>query len=248
MNRGARIFALAIAVIVVAASGAHAGWVLSEEDGQETVISKGKMKSIWENGAVIFDGEANTVHFIDDSRKMIASGTVDEICDGINEMVESMLESVPAEQREMMKKMMGDGKMPTVEIVEKGDGEKIAGFATKRYNVMADGELYEELWLANDKALMADCEAVMKMLGEFTSCTESISSMGSAPSAEASPEYTKIFGMGMIVKSVGHHEDETGNPDGISEIAKKDIPDATFELPNGYKAASFAEIFGMPGH
>jgi hypothetical protein len=234
-----------IAVIIASASVATAGWVISDADGQETVISKGKMKSDWDGGAVIVDAEKNQVHFIDDSRKMIASGTVDEICSGMKQMVESMMANVPAEQREMMKQMMGDAKAPKVEIVKKGAGGKVAGFETTQYEVMSDGEVYEELWLAADEALMKDCEAVMKMMGRFTSCMEAISSMGSPASPEASPEYAKIFELGVVVKSVSHEEGETDDRTEITTITEKDVSDSVFTLPDGYKLVSFETMWGM---
>ena len=57
MNRASQVLVGVAAVIIASASVADAGWVISDADGQETVISKGKMKSGWENGAMIIDAE-----------------------------------------------------------------------------------------------------------------------------------------------------------------------------------------------
>ncbi|MDH3216564.1 MAG: DUF4412 domain-containing protein, partial [Candidatus Krumholzibacteria bacterium] len=154
------------------------------------------------------------------------------------------MKNIPAEQREMMKQMMGSDKAAEVKIVKKGAGDKVSGFKTTRYEVMADGELYEELWLADDKDLMKDCKALLKMMAKFSSCMEGISSMG-APSPKASVEYMKIFEQGMIVKSVEHSESPMGNHADVTEIAKKDVPDSAFDLPEGYKAAPLGAMWGM---
>jgi len=158
-----------LALVAALAPSAHAGWVFTESNGDETLISQGKMKTSWENGSLIFDGEKNLLHFIDDRRQLIASGTIDELCEGMNQMMESMFEDIPPEQREMMKKMM-QGETGESEVVDKGSGGKIAGFATTRYEVLQDGELREEIWTTDDASLRKEVQGVIKALMKFSSC------------------------------------------------------------------------------
>lgn len=245
MNRVSQILFGAFFLLFALSNTVNAGWLISEADGQETFISKGKMKSDWDNGSVIIDAGKNELYFIDDGREMIASGNVDEICSEMKQMIESMMANIPAEQREMMKKMMGGGKEPKVEVVKKESGGKVAGFETTRYEVMSDGNLYEELWLTEDKALMKDCATLMKMMGKFASCMQSMSAMGASASPEASPEYAKIYELGVIVKSVSHSENETGLDTEIISFTEKDVPDEIFALPDGYKRVSFQTLWGM---
>jgi len=244
MNRISRAATVAVASVVFA-SAAHAGWVL-KGSSEQSIISKGKMKSSWQTGAMILDGNANKIYFIDDGRKMMASGTVEDLCTGMEQMIEStmksMMKDVPAEQREMMQKMMGGGEPPEVELVKKGDGGDVAGFKTVHYQVMANGELHEDLWLSNDKALMGDCQPLMKMIGEFTRCMSTMSSMGSGPGPEASPEYARLFELGMMVKSVDH-----GDDDETMMIAPRDVADSEFTLPEGYQSVPFSKLFGGMG-
>jgi len=228
------------AAIVFGASTANAGWVLTDSNGDETIISKGKMKSAWENGAIIFDAGTSEIHFIDDRRKTLASGTVDELCEGVEHMVESMMADIPAEQLEMMKRMMGDATAET-EVVGKGSGGKIAGFETTRYEVLQGGELYEEIWLTEDESLKKECQELMQMLMKFSSCISSASAMG-APSPESSPEYLKLFEKGVIVKSVEHGDEGEGVNTVV--ISGRDVPPSAFSLPDGYKKAPLSEIWG----
>jgi hypothetical protein len=245
MDLFTRVLLIAVVVLFGATSSADAGWVLSQTSGEEVVISNGKMRSDSEPGGVIFDGTTGVIHFFDDARKVYASGTADEICADMEQMIEKMMERVPAEQREMMKKMMGDGNAPKVEVVDKGAGEKVSGFATTRYEVMADGELYEEVWITNDKKLMKDCEAVMKMMGKFTSCMESMSAMSGVVSPEASEQYMELFDKGMMVKTTKHGVEGSDHAENIEGITEQDIPDAKFAVPDGYKNVSFPAMFGM---
>jgi hypothetical protein len=155
-----------------------------------------------------------------------------------------MMAQIPAEQREMMEKMMG-GVDAEVEVVDKGAGEKISGFETTRFEVMAGGELYEEVWLSNDKALVEECQGIMKMLGKFMSCMSGISAMGGAPSPESTPEYPKLFEAGMIVKSVEHGDN--GEEVNSSMIEPRDVPASVFALPGDYKAVPLSAMWGMGG-
>jgi hypothetical protein len=236
----ALIAVLVAANVVFGVSAASAGWVLTESNGDETIISQGKMKSAWENGAIIFDSGTKEIHFLDDRRKIMASGTIDELCDGITQMVESMMADVPAEQREMMKRMMG-GAAEKTEVVAKGPGGKIAGFETTRYEVTQGGELYEELWLSEDESLKKECRGLMQMLMKFSSCMASAGATG-APSPESSPDYLKLFETGVLVKSVEHGDEGEGV--NTTVISGRDVPASAFSLPDGYKKVPLLEIWG----
>lgn len=234
---GMSVFLLSILLL---SSASSAGWTISENGKEVALVSKGKMKSTWENGSIIVEGEKNVLHFINDVEKVIASGTAEEFCSAIEKMRDKMMENLPPEHREMVKKMMGSRKPPKVELAKKGAGGKISGFETIRYEVTADGELYEELWLSEDKELLKDFKEIMRIMGKFTQCTAKMGGMGSAISPEATPEYAKVFELGVILKSIGHHEQETE----ITEMTQRDVKDTEFALPKGYKSVTFEEMWG----
>lgn len=231
---------------MLAATGtAQAGWVLIEADGSEALISKGRMRGSWDIGTSIFDANSSKIVIIDDMRRTYASGTVDELCAQIKSSVESMMGDMPAEQKEMVQQMMGHENAPEVEIVDKGAGERISGFATKCYDVLANGELYEQLWIADDGELVAECQPVMMMLARFSQCMASANPMAGASDPEATPEYAGIFELGVIVRSVGAGELEEGIAPEETTIEKRDVPDSTFKVPDGYRAVSFADVLGL---
>lgn len=240
-----RIACAVVVFLLAGASVAQAGWVLVEADGSESLISKGRMSGSWDTGTAILDAGNSKIVIIDEMRRIYASGTVDELCDQITSSVEGMMGDMPEEQKEMIKRMMASEKAPVVTIVEKGDGEKISGFATKRYDILANGELYEQLWLADDAALVAECKPVMMMLARFSQCMASANPMGGASDPEATPEYAGIFELGVIVRSVSAGELEEGIAPEEATIEKRDVPESAFKVPDGYRAVSFADVFGM---
>jgi hypothetical protein len=244
MNLVSRVAGVVVALVLVATGAAQAGWVLIEADGSESLISKGQMRAAWDIGTSILDANSSKIIIIDEMRRTYASGTVDELCAEIKSSVESLMGEMPAEQREMIQRMMAQEKAPEVKIVDKGAGEKISGFATKRYDVLANGELHEQLWIADDAALMAECKPVMMMLAQFSQCMASANPMGGVSDPEATPEYAGIFELGIIVRSVGAGELEEGIAPDEATIEKRDVPESTFKVPAGYRAISFADVFG----
>ena len=245
MNLVSRIAGAAVILVLAAAGAAHAGWVLVDADGNESLISKGRMRGSWDGGASILDAGSSKIVIIDDMRRTYASGTVDELCDQITSSVEAMMGDMPEEQKEMVKRMMGNNKAPVVTIVKKGDGEKIGGMATRRYDVLADGELYEQLWIADEAALVDECKPVMLLMARFMRCMASANPMGGVSDPEATPEYAGIFEMGVVVRSVRAGELEEGIAPEEATIEKRDVPESAFKVPEGYSAISFADVFGM---
>lgn len=241
MNRATRITTICFAVILMfAASTADAGWALTESNGDETVISNGKMRSAWENGSVIFDASTDKIYFIDDRRKILAEGTVDELCDGLNQMMATMMADIPEEQREMMKQMM-ENATGEVSVVEKGPGEKIAGFETTRYEVLQGGNPYETLWLTNNESLNNECHELMQMLMRFSACTSAAGGMGAA-TPESAPAYLELFDSGMVVKSTEHGGE--GEASHTTVIAPKEVPDSEFTVPDGYEKVPLSTMWG----
>ncbi|UCH22532.1 MAG: DUF4412 domain-containing protein [Deltaproteobacteria bacterium] len=222
-----------------------AGWVMSERNGDSTLISRGRMKNVSKEFSWIMDGPGNEMIFYNSARKIYARGTVEDYCTSISSMMKEAMEGIPDEQRQMMVQMMAKskpGSPHTVSVVKAGAGEVVAGFKTEKYKVTVEDELYEELWLNSDSALMKDFKSLMPMLQKFSSCTAGLGMMETSP--ENSPEYLRLMQSGIVLKSVRY---EGGNPEketDIMKLEKRSIPDQEFKAPAGYRKLSFAEMMG----
>ncbi len=124
MNNFSRVLLIAIVVLFGAATVADAGWVMSEMNGDDLYVSKGKIRAESEGGAFIIDGTSGMIHFFDDARKCIRAARLTRFVRDMEQMMEKMMEGIPEEQREMMMKMVGEENAPEVEIVEKGAGRR----------------------------------------------------------------------------------------------------------------------------
>ena len=233
---------MAVAVVFWLVIPADAGFVMVEQNGETTLISKGRIKNASEGIVFIVNGPGDEMIFINDNQKTYSRGTTDEYCDSLNANFEQMMKGVPEEQRKMMEQMMAQVKETSgqdVSIVKLGDGGTIAGYKTVKYKVLAGGELFKEIWLTLDSSLMKEYKSLMPVLKKFNSCTNRME-MESSP--ENTPEYQKLSEAGFELKSVRY---ESGNPEpetDVVQLKKKTIPESEFKVPSGYKQVSFAEL------
>jgi len=229
---------MAVAVVFWLVIPADAGFVMVDQNGETTLISKGRIKNASEGIVFILNGPGDEMIFINDEQKTYSRGTTDEYCNSISATFEQMMKGVPEEQR----KMMAQGKETSgqdVSIVKLGDGGTIAGYKTVKYKVLAGGELFKEIWLTLDSSLMKEYKPLMPVLKKFNSCT---SRMEMESSPENTPEYQKLSEAGFELKSVRY---ESGNPEpetDVVQLKKKTIPESEFKVPSGYKKVSFAEL------
>lgn len=217
---------------------ARAGWVMTDKDGSKTYLSDGKVKEASEEGgeaSMVMDYKKKQLLVVNPETKVCAQASFDEYCGVMNQMFSAM--------REAMKSMGGGTapeENPQVSVKKVGSGGKIAGFDTIKYQVFADGSLYEEVWLSANRALVAEM-GDLSALNKFASCLNG----GMTRDVEASPEYMKLLSIGLPVKTVSY---EMGSPEVGAEIVrmeKKNIPASVFEAPSGYKKVPIGEALGM---
>lgn len=233
---------MAVAVVFCLVIPADAGYVMVDQNGETSLISKGRIKNTSEGIIFILNGPSDEMIFINDDQKTYSRGAADEYCNSISAMFEQVMKGVPEEQRKMMEQMMAKGKETSgqnVSIVKLGDGGNIAGYKTVKYKVLAGGELFKEIWLTHDSSLMKEYKMLMPVLKKFNSCTNRME-MESSP--ENTPEYQKLSEAGVELRSVRY---ESGSPEpetDVMQLEKKTIPENEFKVPSGYKQVSFAEL------
>lgn len=235
-------FLIAMAIAFLFVIPANAGFVMVDQDGVTTLISKGRMKNAWDGIIMILNGPRDEIIFINNEQKIYSSGTSDEYCKSLSAMFEQMMKGVPEEQRKMMEQMMAKGKDSSrqdVSIVKSGDGGIIAGYKTLKYKVLVGGELFEEIWMSQDSSLMKEYMPLIPVLKKFNSCENS---MEMEPSPENSPEYQKLWEAGVELKSVKYEKGSSEPETNVVQLDKKTILGSEFKTPLGFKKISFAEF------
>ena len=241
MQRAYNICSFFIMIIILSHLPSHlvAGVIAVDKNGSRTLISNGKMKIEFPEEITIMDGSSGIITYYNPEKMVYTRGTAKEYCEVMSNLMEQLLGSVPDEY----KKMMGlgdDKKPPKVEINAKGSGGKIAGFETEKFEVMADGKLYETVWMTQDESLKRELKPVMEILTDFFRCSQMMTMI--VP-VESTTEYENFIKKGFILKSVEYQNDMEDINEHITEISIEDIPTDEFIVPADYTQLSFSEYF-----
>jgi len=263
---------LAIALGTALSSPVEAGWVIVDEGGNETALSRGRLKMSPKEAqgvSMSLDIGRARMWAADAGKKAYWEGTVEEYCQGMRttmagkmadmekQMAEAMKDMPPAQReqmQQMMKNMRGGGPgapMPKVTIEKTTEVQTIAGLPARKFRVLSNGKLHEEIWLTTDPALVRELE-MTKAPDTFGRMSGCMAGMAGGARPEASDEFRKLYGEGYPLKVVYYGaEAAPGAPPAgmtVQKVEPRDIPDREFAPPAGFRAAPLNEVFGAPPH
>ncbi len=212
---------LTLMVMMAAVMAAHAGWVIeqvaTDPNGEQTTqvyyIQNNKIM-ITDQEQVIFDLESLEMTVI-----MAGQGTYMRF---------------PAD----MMNMMG-GAAPEwsgkVEVRKTSETETIAGYSTTKYQLLIDGGLAHEIWLAEDLDLSAEVD-----MEQFLNMS---TMRAKEASYQSTPEYQDLFRQGYPLKQVHFL---AGGKEIIeaTKVEKQDIPESQFEVPEGFHEMNMQQMMG----
>ena len=274
MGGTARILAgLAAAAALLLGGGpsAHAGYAIVDQQGLETVVSKGRVKHASrtpEQPVVVFDVGRGRLWFANPRTKSYWEGTADEFCTSMRGTVASAMSEVekqmkdqlaklPPDQRAQVEQMMkqalqgqagqrgaAPAPAPRVTVERTTEQATIAGLSAKKYRVLADGQPFQDLWLASDTGLLQELQIgkASDAYARMSACQAG--SAGPYAAVAESQEYRKLFGEGWPVRIVGY---PTGTPQTLTEVVKverRDVPESEFTPPAGFRKAPLTEVLG----
>jgi hypothetical protein len=237
---------IVITIIIGLTSPGHAGWIEVEKDGNKVLISKGRIKSTWDEGIwLINDINTNEMILVNDKLRLYSRGTIDDFCQAMSEVYTEVMKKIPPEQRALMEQEMKRQKKktsPKVSIERMGKGGMIAGFSTMKYLVTVNGVPYREVWLTTDASLMKELnpKKMSQFIAKLKQCMVGTAGMV-VEAVEVSPEYIKLEQKGIILKEVNKEEGYVETE--VIRLEKKSIPDSEFQPPAGYKKISFFEMW-----
>ena len=240
-------------LFALAAAPATAGLIIHYQGGgmagPDTVyLQDDKVRQDMGSMVVIMDVASGKVYYLNPAKKTYWGGTVADLQnsakDAEKQMMDQMLEKLPPEQREQVRRAMTEQmqaakpKVPkvTFSVKKTGKTEKIAGYNTEEYQVMADGKPMMSLWLAPD--LPVDEEVNPDKLAELMS---GLAQGSGGPNPMASPEVHKLFTKGYPLKTEMQimGQDQGGAAD---KVEKKPIKSDMFEVPQGYKKVGMLDV------
>ena len=264
---------LAFALCGLLASVAEAGWVIVDESGNQTSLSRGRLKMSPKESqgmSMSLDIGRARMWVADAGKRAYWEGSVEDYCEAMKttmagamadmekQMAEAMKDLPPAQReqmQQMLKNMRGGGAPggppPVVKIEKTNEVEKIAGLSARKFRVLSNGKLYEEIWLTADPALLRELE-MAKAPDTFGRMSGCMAGVAGGPRPEASDEFRKLYGEGWPLKVVYYGAADTPpgapGPAGstVMKVEQREIPEPEFSPPAGFRAAPLTEVFGTP--
>jgi hypothetical protein len=210
----------------------YSGWILKDQDGTTTYISHGKIKHVEEdepNSSLVIDYSGEQVILVDGTRRIYAAGTLEEYC----RIMQSMMDAFG-----QMGQTLGgpDENVQSVEVIAAGQ-ERVAGMNTDKYQVVVDGELYEEVWLTTEPALIGELGNI-KSHKKFTECLDAV-----GEPVESTKAYRELAEKGWELRSISYDFDEKEYNSDTYMIQREEIDESAFVPPASYKRLDLEELF-----
>jgi len=252
-------FLLAILLLFLVATSAQAGWVIHEkEGGNQTVfyIQDNHMRTEAGGQIILMDLDKQEMFFLSPTRKLYWGGKVAEFkkfmektMGQMNQMLSQMKEAMknmPPEQRKAMMEMMKQNMPakqppPKVTVRDTGQTGKVAGYKVRKYEVVVNGKLREEQWVAPDVDVADDMDP--DKLTEFVSALSMISP---DDAYSASPKVMGLLKKGYPLK----RKTFTGTGTHVAVVTKaveKSLDSDMFKVPKGYRKVKLQDLIRQGG-
>jgi hypothetical protein len=214
--------------------------------------------------AFLVDLDAQTITHVDYVNRRYMTSTAQEYASAMRsmqarasgQMAEAMrqmkdqLEKMPPEQRRMVEEMMrkqGAGsaaggteacREPNVEMRPTNQRETIAGYAATRYDMLVDGKVQSEMWMAKDLPIWRELDRAK--MEKFSREMASASCSGGRTSMDLSWSRT---GEGYPVRMVHRGEGPGVTMETVS-AESRNVAASEFQPPAGFVKNTLAEMMG----
>jgi hypothetical protein len=262
--------------MVLAGSSVEAGFVLTDKEGDRTLVSKGRVKELAGEGPQsVFDLGTARAWMSNPNHKVYWEGTIEELCTtfretaksiakSMEERMEAQLSKLAPEERakvEQLRKMLAEKreaeakKEPAgpgvIKIERTDDTATIAGQPTRKFRVLVDGNLYEEDWLTTDPTFAREfaLDKASALMSQVSTCAQVGDPNTRAKGVDEGKIYQKLYPEGWPLKTVSHEGGQARVRTEIETIEKGEIPEAEFKPPAGYHKGPLREVMfsGMSG-
>jgi hypothetical protein len=238
------ISALAVALALAAALPARAGFRIQEVDPEfptEITTSwfqegKARIDGALEGLSVIIDVKGGEGWLVDAAQKRYAGGKIEVLAEELRKIEEEQAEddALAGDEAEDEKA----AKPLSVQVKDMGAGDKLLGYETRRYQVLVDGELLEELWVApkleisKEIDLTAFQDSMQKMLGGGTEVSQGY---------EKSEAYRTLRAGGYPLRQVLYFVGEKSTLE-VKSVAVEALPTTDFAVPKGLTKVGYTDL------
>lgn len=204
--------------LLIAVNPVQAGWAIEYVSGNVSYLSSGKLKDVSSEDGTwsIIGGKTGKFSMVSPGKKIYWQGTAKEFCTALSKMM-PVAGAAPAK--------------PKINI-KLGGRKTIAGHATQKYQVMANGQMHKEIWVTENKALAKEAKILLQYVNELIECRPPLSLQ---EMVERDPGYNKIVAKGYIMKEVTYESGIRISSDEVVNLKQEHIPETEFSVPAGFR-------------
>jgi len=239
--------ALVAVLALTAATPVLAGYRIQEVDPE---FPKEVTTTWFQGGKVRVDGALEGLSLVIDVRngegwlieaqgKRYAGGAIADLAGELRKIEDEQAREDAATE-EAAEEIAKDvpAKPHSIQVKDLGAGEPLLGYQTSRHQVLVDGELLEELWLApkldvsREVDLGAYQAALQKMLGGAAAASQGY---------EESEAYRRLRAVGYPLRQVLYFVGEKTTLQ-VTSVAVETLPASDFAVPKEYKRIGFTDL------
>jgi hypothetical protein len=264
-------------VVSIAWTGpAFAGWIIDQsvksqgdESKQQIAMQANQMKTLMLNPegkpemAFVVDLNNDTVTQVNYRERSYTTAKVQEYAQMIQaamknakSALDEALKDLPAEQREVMEKMMRSRMPqagakskacaePRIEMRKTGQKATIAGHQSINYEVLADGKTESEMWIA--KTITAwkelDPKKLEHVMTELAAAAPSCGPNQTRQAGFGRDNAWKLANEGYAVKTMDRSG--TGTTVEVTKAEARALPASEFHPPAGFTRKDLSEMMGQ---
>lgn len=265
--------AMLFAALTVVPTAAHAGWVSTwsntavkqngDRTGKQDVsmsISNGRVRVDQDDVITLIDYNTGRYSLLNPTKNFFWSGTVDEY---VREMSTArgskMAEKYGDKGMLQHKKHAKDkapkayvppkvdvAKLPPLSVTKTGLTAKVAGYDTEKYDIHANGELFQEIWVAPALDLSSDLN-----FDSFLAVQRKMGAARKGKSADAynalyvNEDYRKLLEKAFVLKAITHHI-AGGYERAATSIQQAEVPADQFTVPERYRKVRLSDVLTSP--
>lgn len=247
---------LTLTALCVLCASAHAGWVVEwtnttknaagspiRSEPATMYIAGNHMRVDQPTTVSITDYEKQRLSLLDPVRKLFWSGTLDEYIATVTRERDEQLKSQMGTSADLKRSDVDPDSLPIIEIEMLDETRTIAGQLVQKHEIRANGEAFQDLWLAAGIQTKDDLAPDL-----FLSYQRKMSATMLGKSAAdydalyRSKEYRKLldkgFALGNLTRHIAGSFERTATAVHPTEIT----PDK-FEVPSDYRRVRLADVF-----
>ena len=227
-------------------------------ENSSMAVSAGQVRLEQPNVITLIDYNGGRVALVNPVQRVFWRGSVD---DYVRELTKSRgdsllgkfgaAEKTNSKLREAAAKpkavpTVDPAKLPAITITQAAGTERIAGYDTVKYEFRADGDLFQEVWIAPALNLSSDLDPTRYFAIQRTLGTAMTGKVGEQYNAlYANEDYRKLLEKGFVLKMVNHHSGGSFERVATS-IRQADVPANQFDVPASFRTVKLVDVLPAP--